>query len=527
MMDFLTYDAKVAALIVVFYMFYRLLLARETFHRVNRVVLLATAVASFVLPLCVITVHDVVELKAAPVPAVEVGPVVAGLVAPSEPWWHTLLLLLYIIGVAVVLGHTLLSVVRVMLLIHRSEQHPQPDGTIVCVTGHDSLTPFSWMRYIVMNRLDYEAGDAALLAHERGHIRLRHSCDVLLVDTLTALQWFNPAMWMLRADLRSIHEYEADAAVLSQGVNARQYQYLLIAKAACIGGYSIANGISHSTLKNRITMMLHKKSTPGSYLKLLALLPIVGVALAVNARTVTDIRYVAPEGDATALSTGRVVADAAPVAVQEAMTPAGTPSLAVTEAVQNLEATADERVSRVDSTRVYDVVENMPQFPGGPQALFEFLRNTIKYPADAVAARQEGRVIITFVVDPDGQVTSPKVIRSVSPSIDAEALRVISAMPHWTPGRQSGKPVSVKYTIPVAFSLNGNGETAQGGKLAIGMFEPTGEKMELQDVDVEIDGKAADMDELNRIDPKKIESISVFKKSPGQPHSKIIVKLKK
>ena len=148
------------------------------------------------------------------------------------------------------------------------------------------------MHYIVMNRSDYEQQDAAILAHERAHIRLRHSWDVLLADLLTALQWFNPAMWMLRADLRAIHEYEADRAVLSQGIDAHQYQYLLITKAAGIGGYSIANGISHSTLKNRINMMLHKPSNPKNSLKLLALLPIAGMVLATNARTVTDVTYV-------------------------------------------------------------------------------------------------------------------------------------------------------------------------------------------------------------------------------------------
>ena len=160
----------------------------------------------------------------------------------------------------VTLVHTLSSLFRIIRIIRHSERYPQTDGTTICVTGNASLAPFSWMHYIVMNRSDYETSDAAILAHERGHIRLHHSWDLLLVDTLTALQWFNPAMWMLRSDLRAIHEYEADAAVLSQGINARQYQYLLITKAAGIGGYSLANGISHSTLKNRINMMLHTKS---------------------------------------------------------------------------------------------------------------------------------------------------------------------------------------------------------------------------------------------------------------------------
>jgi len=291
MIDFLIYDLKVAVLIVVFYMFYRLLLSRETFHRVNRVVLLLTAVASFVLPLCVITMHETVTIQA--VPEVGFGDVQMTVAEePATPLWQIALPILYIIGVAATLGHTLLSVWKVMRLIRQSEQHPEPDGTIVCVTGNADVAPFSWMHYIVMNRGDYEARDAAILAHERGHIRQRHTLDLLLVDTLTALQWFNPAMWMLRQDLRAIHEYEADAAVLSQGINMRQYQYLLIQKAVAACGYSVANGITHSTLKNRINMMLtHKKTNRASWLKLLALLPIVGVTLALNAETVNDYVY--------------------------------------------------------------------------------------------------------------------------------------------------------------------------------------------------------------------------------------------
>ena len=249
MIDFLIYDLKVALLIAVFYMFYRLLLARETFHHINRIVLLTTAVASYVLPLCVITIHETVVMQQTPTVTID-GLQASAYEPSSTPLWQIVLPILFIIGAAAATGHTLCSLIRIIRLISHSEQHPQADGTTICVTGNADLAPFSWMHYIVMNRSDYDISDAAILAHERGHIRLHHSCDVLLVDLLTALQWFNPAMWMLRSDLRAIHEYEADAAVLSQGINARQYQYLLITKAGGIGGYSLANGITHSALKN-------------------------------------------------------------------------------------------------------------------------------------------------------------------------------------------------------------------------------------------------------------------------------------
>ena len=172
MQDFLIYDAKVAVLIVVFYMFYRLMLSRETFHKVNRGVLLLTAVTSFVLPLCVITMHKTVTLEA--VPTVSVGDLQMEIAEKTEPEvWQIVLPIIFIIGVVVTLGHTLTSILKVMLLIRRSERHPQPDGTIICVTGNAALAPFSWMRYIVMNRSDYEERDAAILTHERGHIRLK------------------------------------------------------------------------------------------------------------------------------------------------------------------------------------------------------------------------------------------------------------------------------------------------------------------------------------------------------------------
>ena len=218
MIEFLTYDLKVAMLLAVFYMFYRLMLARETFHRVNRIVLLLTAVASFVLPLCVITIHETVSMQRAANVAVGSFQVDMANEDPATPLWQIILPILFIIGMVATLAHTLSSLFRIIRIIRHSELHPQADGTTICVTGNASLAPFSWMHYIVMNRSDYETSDAAILAHERGHIRLYHSWDLLLVDTLTALQWFNPTMWMLRSDLRAIHEYEADAEVLSQGI---------------------------------------------------------------------------------------------------------------------------------------------------------------------------------------------------------------------------------------------------------------------------------------------------------------------
>ena len=498
MTDFLIYDAKVAVLIAIFYMFYRLMLARETFHRVNRLTLLLTAAASFVLPLCVITLHKTVRMEA--VPMVSVGNLQMEMAADAGPeWWQVLLPTIFIIGVVATLGHTLMSMFRILMLIKRSEKHPQPDGITICVTSNDQIQPFSWMRYIVMSRRDYEDGNPAILAHERGHIRLRHSWDLLLVDTLTALQWFNPAMWMLRQDLRAIHEYEADGEVLSLGINARQYQYLLITKAAGIGGYSLANGISHSTLKNRINMMLHKKSERRSLLKLLALIPIVGLALALNARTVTDYVYDEPQKQQPVKKgkkAGTIKVNGQEIKVVEQ------------DDIVTVEGEVEAPPQESPADDAFDVVEQMPEYPGGPKALMEFLNNNVQYPAEAEKAGIQGRVIATFVVEKDGSISNAKVVKSVDPLLDAEALRVIGAMPNWKPGMQNGKVVRVKYTVPLSFHLDGGGEETD---------HLCREDGTIVEIDIEkgdttivkplfiVDGKVMDGKKVYSINPKTIE----------------------
>ena len=590
-MDFLIYDAKVAVLIAVFYMFYRLMLARETFHRVNRLVLLLTAVASFVLPLCVITMHETVTMEAMPVMTVDnltvddVAPMPEPVV--ETPWWQILLPVLFMIGMVVTIGHTLMSMFRILMLIKRSEKHPQSDGTTICVSGNADVPPFSWMHYIVMNQSDYAERNAAILAHERGHIRLRHSWDLLLVDTLTALQWFNPAMWMLRSDLRAIHEYEADGEVLSLGINARQYQYLLITKAASIGGYSLANGISHSTLKNRINMMLHKKSSQTSLLKLLALVPIVGLALAVNAEKVQDVVYtntVAPSAEELVNEEilqaepqpAEVVDEAKnkPITFQVVFSPEDSPIAGVTvlivetgKPIKSAETDKDgkfvldnpvvgslvtftvvnyskgiritkdmvakgdvvkvafeanrsekeEPEGTPDSNKAYDVVDEMPQFPGGPSALFEFISKNIQYPKEAVDANLQGRVIVSFVVEKDGSVSNAKVVRPIDPLLDAEALRVVNSMPKWIPGKQNGEAFRVKYTIPVTFRIEGGIKGADdplvqkttaylaGYYAAKNGLPPTPKTLIL------VDGKEVSYDELGKIKGESIDHMDVLK----------------
>ena len=294
MTEFLIYQGKSAIALAVFYMFYRLLLSKETFHRFNRIVLLGTAALSFVLPLCVITFQEVVVVPAMSVSfetfVGEIADTVAMVPEVSKPIWPVILCSLFALGALAVIVHVVFSINGIRRMIRSGSRQALESGETLIITETDTA-PFSWMKYIVISREDYESGYSQILTHEKAHIALRHSWDILFVDMITALQWFNPAIWMLKADLRALHEFEADDAVLRSGANIKEYQYLLIRKAVSKSGYSVANSFNHSTLKARITMMLNKKSSRMSAWKALYVIPLVGISLAATAETKVDYLY--------------------------------------------------------------------------------------------------------------------------------------------------------------------------------------------------------------------------------------------
>lgn len=314
------YSLKVGACLAVFYLFFKLLLSRETFHRFNRIVVLAAMVVSFLLPLCVITVERELPVEPALAVMARTLPDVPAAAPAPEPFpWRMLVGGIFVAGVAVTCLRTFCSLGAVVRLICRGRRERQPDGVILVHADRD-VAPFSWGRCIVMTDRDLAENGEAILTHERAHLQLHHSVDLLVTDLAGCLQWFNPAMWLLRRELRAIHEYEADEAVLRSGVDARSYQMLLIKKA--VGGrwYSVANSLNHSKLKNRITMMLRKRSSRWAEARVLLLLPLAGVALGAFAET----RYVPAGRDAYKDTQNRIeafekqteIAREAPIVIQ-------------------------------------------------------------------------------------------------------------------------------------------------------------------------------------------------------------------
>ena len=448
MMDFLLYDGKVALALLVFYLFYRFLLKKETFHRFNRVVLVGTAVLSFLLPLCIITIHKPIEaapvvpeptIVATELPAQELVP----LLEPAVPWWPTALTLLFWAGVAFVLARVTLSILSIVRIIRRGRLVREEDGCKIIVTERD-IDPFSWMKYIVLSGKDWEAPHESILAHEKAHIGLGHSLEVLLVDVLSALQWFNPAIWMLRADLQELHEYEADDAVLRAGTNIKEYQYLLIRKAVSKSGYSVANSFNHSILKNRITMMSKSKSPLSRGLRVLYLIPLTCIGLGMQARTI----YVAPDKDNEKILSERLSGTARTGVFQKNQ--AVLPEIVVVKyADASVKPEDINHGASLEDLQISDVLE-ADTAPVCSENFAMWLNTKLFYPQGCL---HDGTVLVRFTVNKNGKVSDVNVMNGICEELDNAVVKLIEKSPVWTPATRKGKKVAVQLVQPVIFAI--------------------------------------------------------------------------
>ena len=286
---FFVYIVKSSVCLAGFYLFYRLLLSKETFHRFNRITLLTLLLLSLLLPLVQLTTIEQTEvhqtmltieqlLMMADMPVSEVTPAEAVTLSGIQ-----ILLMVYLSGVLFFACRHIYSLGRLLMLLRSGEKEKMENG-MTLVIHQQKISPFSWMKYIVISKVDLEEDGREILIHEAAHVRNRHSVDLLIADICIFFQWFNPASWLLKQELQNIHEYEADESVIREGVNARQYQLLLIKKAVGTRLYSMANSFNHSKLKKRITMMLKEKSNPWARLKYLYVLPLAAIAVTAFAR---------------------------------------------------------------------------------------------------------------------------------------------------------------------------------------------------------------------------------------------------
>ena len=415
MTPFLLYIGRSSLYLALFYAFFLLVMRRTTFFRLNRILLLVGTVVCFLLPLLRLRTVEVSFLMAGPLTEAASEPALTAGPSAASPFPY--LELLYIIGFLAVLVWTAAAMVRMYRTIRKGAATRLDDGTRLVLTEAD-VPSFSWGRTIVMSRKDAETNPVIRL-HEEAHIRKAHTLDILLFTAVTLIHWFNPLVWITLSELKLLHEYEADDAVLNHGIDATQYQLLLVRKAVGDKRFTLANGFQHAKLKNRIDMMLKTPSSGWKRLSWLAILPfLAGTMFLCN-----PVR-------------AKVVSADQPETVLSEMAPVALP----------------------DTTKVvpFATVEVKPMFNGGEAIEFsKWVNENLKYPQAAKDAGVQGRVVLQFTVYPDGSVRDTKVLRGVNPDLDAEALRVISSSPDWTPGYVKGEPVKVTYTFPVIFQLSG------------------------------------------------------------------------
>ena len=454
MTDVLMYALKSAFVLFLLYVPYTLLLHRDSFFRLNRFVLLGVLLLSLVLPLCNVSwlsMDGQPVVHAAQMQMVEIGIPVNVLPqyevmeeassAPSSFTLFGVLTLIYIIGMAVMLILRLWQMGCLRLQLWRGSlwRHSEDGITVYCHA--DRVAPFSWMNSIVISEEDYAESGREIILHETGHIRFRHSWDVLLLALVQMVQWWNPLAYMAGISLRDVHEYEADDYVLRQGVSASAYQMLLLKKAVGYGSYTFANNFNHSLTKKRITMMRKSKSNPWMRSKVLYVIPVTTLALSVFAtpEIVSPVQDVVSKFESKGTDTS---ADLQAI---------GKFSTEIMGEVQNA-TTANEDT-------IYDKVDKNAEYPGGTEALMKFMMTNLKYPETCRKEGIQGRVVIKFVVNTDGSIVDMEEARSPHADLTAEAMRVIKSMPKWTPATVGGKTVRSRFNLPVMFRLDGGKKT--------------------------------------------------------------------
>ena len=530
------YILKSSFCLAVFYLFYRLLLSRETFHRFNRIALLGILLLSCLLPFVEVSVRRPVEmyqtmmtweqwLLLTDLAGTETHAVQ---VQENVVTWIQGLLLVYLFGILFFMLRNIYSLFGLWVLLKSGRREKVSDYVVtvvkaVLIVHERDISPFSWMRYIVISQKDLHENGREILTHELAHIRNRHSWDLFAADICIFFQWFNPAAWLLKQELQNIHEYEADETVINEGVDARQYQLLLIKKAVGTRLYSMANSFNHSKLKKRITMMLKEKSSPWARLKYLYVLPVAAIAVTAFARpevseTVEEISAV-KVNDLTAIVETKVAESSGQLLPVQSV-PKDSVNRKSKVAVQQMDELVVVGYASKDSVKdrepVFNVVEQMPSFPGGMEALMQYLAKNMRYPVEAQKNKVQGRVVVGFIVSKDGDIKKAHILRGVDPELDAEAIRVIESMPRWMPGMQRGKAVAVSYTLPVMFRLT---EDALGLKLVEASGSTAGELdkgvtfsyAEGKQPLCIVNGKEVDWAVMRALNPDRIKSITVLK----------------
>lgn len=400
MMQFwVNYSINAGLIILILWTGYQFALSRNTNFKMSRAALLSIYGLAAILPF--VPVISFIPSDIALVEGnIEVGQIEASnYPVTSNIQFGRIIGLIYTIGCFTVAFFLLVGWYKIIRIIKNTRKEER-DGYTLAISPVSTTTPFNCWKYVVVNEKD--ATNDTILAHESKHVFHRHSFDLILGQLVLILQWWNPSAWLMFRSLRTLHEYQADEGVLTEGYSRCDYELLMLDRAIEKQNYFLANTFSSGSLNDRITMM-GKRKNHSSKLNYLILIPVIALAVLL------------PK-------------------IPFAQTPV--------EPAQN--------IAFVEST------ETMPEYPGGEQAMMSAILWEVKYPRDLLEKGASGVARIGFTVNANGSMSDFKIVKSSGfDELDNEAIRAIksSLNESWIPASVDGKTVASAVSIPVTFHI--------------------------------------------------------------------------
>jgi TonB family protein len=449
---------------------------------------------------------------------------------------------LYALISVVLLGKILVQLVSILRWKLKGEKQILQETEIISIK--ETITPFSFFNLIFMNpTLHTEPEAKQILAHEQTHARQIHSLDVLLGELLTIACWFNPAAWLLKREIRQNLEFLADNKVLQSGFDAKNYQYHLLQLSYQIPTVPLVNKFNVLPIKKRIIMMNQQKTAKAGLLKYSLIVPLaLALILSSNAQTIVNSakKTLSSTKDSIKVTKSKVVVNNNVVDTKKET------QESVTTTVQDSKPTNQ----KPDNKDIYTVIEKMPQFPGGEEALITYITQNVRYPKEAMERGGQGTVVIRFIINSNGKVIDPIFLRTsvsednksvgasdqkVAELLNQEALRVINSLPDFIPGEQNGEKVSVYYTLPIVFRLDNDISKEKSPNVGVQYgakdYNNSGVAPKLKESDPNyppvfvIDGKIQSKDfKINTIKPETIERVSVVRPDTEAKKAELISK---
>jgi len=430
----LIYMVKSAVYLAGFYLVYRLFLGSDTMYRRNRTFILLSVISALILPLITVETTKPVNIPVFGKVLSEIFVTAGNMDHSDSPWSASLLgyrwlSAVYFAGLAFFVLKLAIDFFELAVLIRRRDKN---GSHIIRFSGFNTAG-FSAFGYVfISTRLTQEeAGE--IIRHEQNHLNHHHSSDIVFIELIKAVQWFNPFIHLFSRSLRAVHEYQADEECISLGTPVNNYQRILLNQIFKSRIFTVSNSFSNPSLvKKRMIMMTRSRSKSLANLKLIVVLPVIAMLMLAFSTC--------PEQEQLTVNNREILAEMPP--------PPPPPPVSGDD-----NAIPGEATWAKSSSDPFVVVEQMPMFPGGEIKLLNYLMENTKYPESAAARGIQGKVIVRFSVDADGRVTRESVLKGVDPLLDEEALRVVRTLPRFSPGRQGGKAVPVWYMVPINFAL--------------------------------------------------------------------------